>query len=53
MSEEIQETKKVHTVMDDYEKAKKHFNSDEYSKEEFLTLARLYSESLKMLKRAN
>jgi small subunit ribosomal protein S1 len=36
--------------MDEYEKAKKHFNSDEYSKEEFLTLAKLYSESFKDVK---
>jgi len=50
MSEETVDTKKVHTGIDDYEKAKKNFNSDEYSKEEFLTLARLYSESFKDVK---
>ena len=50
MSEETQDTKKIQAGIDDYEKAKKHFNSDEYSQEEFLTLARLYSESFKDVK---
>jgi small subunit ribosomal protein S1 len=50
MSEEPTEAKKIQAGIDDYEKAKKHFNSDEYSKEEFLTLARLYSESFKDVK---
>jgi len=50
MSEELTEAKKIQAGIDDYEKAKKHFNSDEYSKEEFLTLARLYSESFKDVK---
>lgn len=35
---------------DDYEKAKKNFNSDDYSKEEFLTLAKLYSDSFRDVK---
>ncbi len=34
----------------DYEKAKKNFNSDDYSKEEFLTLAKLYSDSFRDVK---
>ena len=50
MSEETLDTKKVKAGIDDYEKAKKHFNNDEYSQEEFLTLARLYSESFKDVK---
>ncbi|OGU76930.1 MAG: 30S ribosomal protein S1 [Ignavibacteria bacterium RBG_16_34_14] len=35
---------------DDYEKAKSKFQNEEYSKEEFLTLAKLYSESFKDVK---
>ena len=35
---------------DDYEKAKKNFNSDSYTKEEFLTLAKLYSDSFRDVK---
>jgi len=35
---------------DDYEKAKKNFNSDNYTKEEFLTLAKLYSDSFRDVK---
>src|SRR5664280_798183 len=35
---------------DDYEKAKKSFNDDTYSKEEFLTLAKLYSDSFRDVK---
>jgi small subunit ribosomal protein S1 len=35
---------------DDYEKAKKSFNDDSYSKEEFLTLAKLYSDSFRDVK---
>jgi len=35
---------------DDYEKAKNKFENEEYSKEEFLTLARLYSDSFKNVK---
>ncbi len=35
---------------DDYEKAKKQFNDEEYSQEEFLTLAKLYAESIKDVK---
>ena len=50
MSEEIKETKKAQPGTDEYEKAKKRFNNDEYSEEEFLTLAKLYSESFKDVK---
>jgi small subunit ribosomal protein S1 len=35
---------------EDYEKAKKNFNSDNYTKEEFLTLAKLYSDSFRDVK---
>ncbi len=35
---------------DDYEKAKSKFQNEDYSKEEFLTLARLYSDSFKNVK---
>jgi small subunit ribosomal protein S1 len=35
---------------DDYEKAKKSFNDDTYSKEEFLTLAKMYSDSFRDVK---
>ena len=35
---------------DDYEKAKKSFNDETYSKEEFLTLAKLYSDSFRDVK---
>jgi small subunit ribosomal protein S1 len=50
MSEETKETTQNIGTNDDYEKAKKNFNNDEYSKEEFLSLAKLYSESFKDLK---
>jgi small subunit ribosomal protein S1 len=35
---------------EEFEKAKKNFNHEEYSKDEFLTLAKLYSESFKDLR---
>ncbi|MDR3611338.1 MAG: 30S ribosomal protein S1 [Ignavibacteriaceae bacterium] len=35
---------------DDYEKAKKSFNDETYSKEEFLTLAKMYSDSFRDVK---
>jgi small subunit ribosomal protein S1 len=35
---------------EDYEKAKKSFNDDSYSQEEFLTLAKLYSDSFRDVK---
>ncbi len=50
MSEEIKDTKKGILTTDDYEKAKKHFNDEEYSQEEFLTLAKMYTESFKDVK---
>ena len=50
MSEETKETKKSTVTTDDYEKAKKHFNNEEYTQEEFLTLANLYTESFKDVK---
>ncbi len=50
MSEETKETTQNLATADDYEKAKKNFNDEEYSKEEFLSLAKLYTESFKDLK---
>jgi len=50
MSEETKETTQNIMSDDDYEKAKKNFNDEEYSKEEFLSLAKLYTESFKDLK---
>ncbi len=50
MSEETKDTKKGIVTVDDYEKAKRHFNNEEYSQEEFLTLAKLYTESFKDVK---
>ena len=50
MSQEIKDTKKHLATVDDYEKAKKLFNDEEYSQEEFLTLAKLYTESFKDVK---
>jgi small subunit ribosomal protein S1 len=50
MSEETKDTKKNTATVDDFEKAKKHFNDEEYSQDEFLTLANLYTESFKDVK---
>jgi len=50
MSEQPKATDKRVVTADDYEKAKKNFNSDEYSQEEFLTLANLYADSFKDVK---
>jgi len=50
MSEETKETKRAVVTADDYEKAKKNFSNEEYSQEEFLTLAKLYSDSFKDVK---
>ncbi len=50
MSEETKETKKIVLTTDDYEKAKKQFNNEEYSQEEFLALAKIYSDSFKDVK---
>jgi small subunit ribosomal protein S1 len=49
MSEEPIVITKVVTN-DDYEKAKKSFNDETYSKEEFLTLAKMYSDSFRDVK---
>ena len=50
MSEVTKESKKYTTTTGDYEKAKKQFNNEEYSQEEFFTLAKLYSDSFKDVK---
>jgi small subunit ribosomal protein S1 len=50
MSEETKEVTKVKPTLEDYEKAKKSFNNEEYSPEEFLTLAKLYSDSFRDVK---
>jgi len=49
MSQEKATTLKTVTP-DEYEKANAKFNDDEYSKEEFLTLAKLYSDSFRDVK---
>jgi ribosomal protein L35AE/L33A len=50
MSEETKELIKNKPTLEDYEKAKKNFNNEEYSPEEFLTLAKLYSDSFRDVK---
>jgi small subunit ribosomal protein S1 len=50
MSEETKIKDKLVITSDDYEKAKRNFNNEEYSKEEFLTLANLYADSFKDVK---
>jgi small subunit ribosomal protein S1 len=50
MSEETKVQDKRVVTADDYEKAKKNFNNEEYSQEEFLTLANLYADSFKDVK---
>jgi small subunit ribosomal protein S1 len=50
MSEETKTNDKRVITADDYEKAKRNFNNEEYSKEEFLTLANLYADSFKDVK---
>ena len=50
MSEEVKETSKTPVSADEYEKAKNKFNLDEYSQEEFMDLANLYSESFRNVK---
>jgi small subunit ribosomal protein S1 len=49
MSEVTKETTKNAVRNDDYEKAKKNFNSN-YTQEEFITLAKLYSDSFRDVK---
>ncbi|MGA7836380.1 MAG: 30S ribosomal protein S1 [Ignavibacteriaceae bacterium] len=50
MSDQTKESGKRVMTPDDYEKASKKFNNDEYSQEEFLTLANLYADSFKDVK---
>jgi small subunit ribosomal protein S1 len=50
MSEEVKETTKTPISADEYQKAKNKFNLDEYSQEEFIDLANLYSESFRNVK---
>ena len=50
MSEQTNEVIKKIVTPDDYEKAKNKFNNEEYSQEEFLTLANLYADSFKDVK---
>ena len=50
MSEETKEMKKVFATTDDYEKSKSKFDREDYSEEEFLELAKLYSDSFHEVK---
>jgi len=50
MSEDIKETKPFALTPADFEKAKAKFNDEEYSQEEFMALAKLYSESFRDVK---
>ena len=50
MSEEKKVVIEQTVNADDYDKAKKNFNDDEYSQEEFNTLAQLYLDSFKDVK---
>lgn len=50
MSEETKETIQNVTTTADYEKAKKNFDNEQYSEEEFFSLAKLYTDSFKDLK---
>lgn len=50
MSEETKEKTRGVVTADDYEKAKRNFENEEYSQEEFLTLARLYADSFRDVK---
>jgi small subunit ribosomal protein S1 len=50
MSKEAKETNNNPVTTEDYEKAKHKFQNEEYSQEEFFTLAKLYSESFKDVK---
>jgi small subunit ribosomal protein S1 len=50
MSEQKKESMKNIVTIADYEKSKKNFNNEEYSQEEFLTLAKLYSDSFRDVK---
>ncbi|MCJ7554375.1 MAG: 30S ribosomal protein S1 [Ignavibacteriaceae bacterium] len=50
MSEETKETKPFALTPADFEKAKAKFNDEEYSQEEFMALAKLYSDSFRDVK---
>ncbi len=50
MSDQTKESMKQTVTVEDYEKAKKNFNNEEYSQEEFLALAKLYSDSFRDVK---
>ncbi len=50
MSEETKEKTRGMVTEKDYEKAKRNFENEEYSQEEFLTLARLYADSFRDVK---
>ncbi len=50
MSEETKEKTRGMVTADDYEKAKRNFENEEYSQEEFLALARLYADSFRDVK---
>lgn len=50
MSEETKVKTRSTVSADDYEKAKRNFQNEEYSREEFLTLARLYADSFRDVK---
>jgi small subunit ribosomal protein S1 len=50
MSEEKKETKPFALTPDDFEKAKAKFNDEEYSQDEFMSLAKLYSDSFRDVK---
>ncbi len=47
---EVVDKKKNSVSLDDFTKASKKFNNEDYSQEEFLTLAKLYTESFKDVK---
>jgi small subunit ribosomal protein S1 len=50
MSDETKEMTKGVITKDDYEKAKRNFQNEEYSQEEFITLAKLYTDSFRDVK---
>jgi len=47
---EVKDTKNNSSAIDDFTKASKKFNNENYSQEEFLTLAKLYTDSFKDVK---
>lgn len=50
MSEDTKEKTRGMVTANDYEKAKRNFQNEEYSQEEFLTLAKLYADSFRDVK---